>query len=170
MTASERYQELKRKGFCIQCLFPNAMQNSGKHNGGNCQRDFICKEKSHNKFPTKKHVLVCHEHRQNNENQQLLQEYKEKYILKHIQLLIFSKGLKLTFYTNQQRHENHCQSSSQESAVYILQTIKVDKKLYSLFYDTDCCDMVSRYNAVKSIGSRALQESLLPISTDSMIP
>ena len=123
----------------------------------------ICKEKSH-KFPTKKHVLVCHEHRQNNENQQLLQEYKEKYILKHIQLPIFSKNLKLTFHANQQKHENHCHSSSQESAIYILQTIKVDKKLYSLFYETGCCDMVSRYDAVKSIRSRAVQESSMPIS------
>ena len=46
MTPTERYQELKQKGFCIQCLFPSAMQNSGKHNDGKCQWDFICKEKS----------------------------------------------------------------------------------------------------------------------------
>ena len=30
------------------------MQNSGKDNDGKCQRDFICKEKSHDKFSTKK--------------------------------------------------------------------------------------------------------------------
>ena len=89
--------------------------------------DFISKEKSQDKFPTKKHVLVCHEHRQINENQKLLQEHKEKYILKHIQLPTFSKDLKLTFHTNQQQHVNHCQSSSQESAIYILQTIEMDR-------------------------------------------
>ena len=55
-------------------------------------------------------------------------------------------------------------SSSRESAIYIVQTIKVDKKFYSLFHDTGCCDMVSRCNAVKSIGSRAAQESSMPIS------
>ena len=54
--------------------------------------------------------------------------------------------------------------SNQESAIYILQTIKVNKQDYSLFYDTGCCDMVSRYAAIKSIGSRAKQESSIPIS------
>ena len=29
---------------------------------------------------------------------------------------------------------------------------------YSLFYDTGCCDMVSRYAATKSIGKRAFKE------------
>ena len=72
MRPSERHQYQKRKSFCIQCLFPTAIQNSGKRNDGNCHRDFICQEKPNNKFLIKKHVLVCHEHRQNNENQQLL--------------------------------------------------------------------------------------------------
>ena len=85
-------------------------------------------------------------------------------MLKHIRLPIFSKYLKLTFHTNQQQHENHYQSSSHESAMYIIQTIKVDKKLYYLFYDTGCCCMVSSYDAIKSIGSRAVQESSMPIS------
>ena len=58
---------------------------------------------------------------------------------------IFSKDLKLAFPTIYQQHENCCKSSSQEPAIYILQTIKVDKKLYSLYYDTGCCDIVSRY-------------------------
>ena len=83
MTPSDRNQELKRQVFCIQCLFSGAMQNSGKHNDDKCQRKFICKEKSHNKFPTKKHVLVCHEHTKKNENQQLLQKLPplQKYFL-----------------------------------------------------------------------------------------
>ena len=37
----------------------------------------------------------------------------------------------------------------------------MDKKLYSLFYDTGCCDMVS---IAKSISSRAVQESSMQIS------
>ena len=41
----------------------------------------------------------------------------------------------------------------------------MNKKDYSLFYDTSCCDMVSRYAAIKStIGSRPGQESAIPIS------
>ena len=48
---------------------------------------------------------------------------------------------------------------SQESAISILKTIKVDKKLWFWFYDTGSCCMVSRYDAVKSIDSRAVHES-----------
>ena len=63
MTPKERFQELRRKGYCFQCLFPGALQNTGKHSDGKCQRDFTCKNRSHDKYPTKKHVLLCHEHR-----------------------------------------------------------------------------------------------------------
>ena len=77
MTPSEKFQLLRKKGYCIQCLFPGAYQDKGKHSDGRCQRDFVCKHQSHDKYPIKKHVLVCHEHRSNAENQQLLQEYKD---------------------------------------------------------------------------------------------
>ena len=77
MTPSERFQLLRKKGYCIQCLFPGAYQDKSKHRDGKCQRDFVCKHQSHEKFPIKNHVLVCHEHRSNAENQQLLQEYKD---------------------------------------------------------------------------------------------
>ena len=40
----------------------------------------------------------------------------------------------------------------------------MNKTNYSLFYDTGCCDMVSRYAAIKSIGLRAKQELPIPIS------
>ena len=75
------------------------------------------------------------------------------------------KRLKLTFHMDQQQPSDykHLQSN-QEAAIYIIQTIKVNKQNYSLFYDTGCCDMVSRYAAIKSIGSRAKQESSIPIS------
>ena len=34
-----------------------------------CQRGFVCKQKSHDKYPIKKHVLlVCHEKRNDAEN------------------------------------------------------------------------------------------------------
>ena len=35
---------------------------------------------------------------------------------------------------------------------------------YSLFYDTGCCDMVSRYAAIKSIGKRASKELSGPVT------
>ena len=42
MTPKERFPELRRKGYCFQCLFPGASQNTGKHSDGKCQRDFTC--------------------------------------------------------------------------------------------------------------------------------
>ena len=41
----------------------------------------------------------------------------------------------------------------------------MNKQKYSQFCGTDCYDMVSRYAAIKSIGSRAKQESSIPLST-----
>ena len=46
-----------------------------------CQRDFVCKHKSHDKYPIKKHVFVCHEHRNDTVNQELLQKYKDLFIV-----------------------------------------------------------------------------------------
>ena len=46
-----------------------------------CQRDFVCKLKSHDKYPIKNHVFVCHEHRNDTENQELLQKYKDLFIV-----------------------------------------------------------------------------------------
>ena len=65
MTNKERFEELRAKGFCWQCLFPGASKDSGNHKDGKCQRDFVCKHSSHEKFQKKKHVLVCDEHKDN---------------------------------------------------------------------------------------------------------
>ena len=76
------------------------------------------------------------------------------------QLSAFSRDVKLTFHTNQQTpNSNHKVSiSKEEKSIYILQTIKVGQQEYSFFYDTGCYDMVSRYNAIKTIGDGAVQE------------
>ena len=66
----KRFQQLRRKGHCFQCLFPGESQSTGKHIDGKCQRGFCCKDISLEKYPTKKHALVSHEHRANTENEQ----------------------------------------------------------------------------------------------------
>lgn len=40
----------------------------------------------------------------------------------------------------------------------------MNKQNYSMCYDTGFCDMLSRYAAIKPIGSKAKQESSIPIS------
>ena len=79
-TPDERFKILKEKGLCWQCLFPGAKFNKGKHKEGRCQKDFICQDPSHDKFPRKKHVLVCQQHCES--NQEILQQYKERCILR----------------------------------------------------------------------------------------
>ena len=142
MAPKDRFQELKSKGYCFQCLFPGASQDKGKHHDGMLQRDFVCKHKSHDKYPLKKHVLVCHEHRTDTENQEL-QKYKDRFIMKQPnQLPSFSRDLKLSFHMNQKQSPNFQDISDQRKAIYILRAIKVEQHKYSPFCDTGCCDMV----------------------------
>ena len=58
MAPKDRFQELENKGYCFQCLFPEASQNKEKQHDGICQRDFMCKHKSHDKYSIQNHVLV----------------------------------------------------------------------------------------------------------------
>ena len=66
-----------------------------ENSDGKCQRDFICKNVSHDKYSAKRHVLVCHEHRGTTENEQLLLEYKNRCIMKQATLAAFSRDLEL---------------------------------------------------------------------------
>ena len=133
----------EKKGYCFQCLFPRASPDKRKHRDGMCQRDFVCKHKSHDKYPIKKHVLVCHERRNDTENQELLQKYKDRFIMKQPnQLPSFSRDLKLSFHMNQKQSPNFQDISDQRKAIYILRAIKVEQHKYSPFCDTGCCDMV----------------------------
>ena len=68
MTPAQRFKELCLKGFCFQCLFPGAMKSEGRHADSSCQTDFICKHSAHDKYPRKKHILVCQDHCELEEN------------------------------------------------------------------------------------------------------
>ena len=99
----DRFQLLRKKVLCFRCLYPGANISDIKHSEGECQRDNACKNPSHDKFPTKKYVLVCSEHKDQEENKQIFEMYKFKCILKqrHIQLPEFSGEIKLSFPLNQ---------------------------------------------------------------------
>ena len=98
------------------------------------------------------------------ENQELLQKYKDRFIMKQPNKLpSFSRDLKLSFHLNQNQSRSFQEMSNQEKAIYILHTIKVEHE-YSLFHDTDCCDMVSRYAAIKSVGKRTSKEFSGPVT------
>ena len=63
MTPADRFPLFKKKGLCFECLYPGAKITDTNHSEGRCQRDYTCKHRLHDKFPTKKHVLVCAEHK-----------------------------------------------------------------------------------------------------------
>ena len=97
-TCSERMEILRKKGFCFQCLLPGADGKNGKHAEGKCQREFTCKHLSHQRHKMKKHVLVCEEHKDSAENQTLLENYRQRCIIKNPDVQNFSKEIKLSFY------------------------------------------------------------------------
>ena len=91
---AERFQSLRAKGFCIQCLFPGADGNEQKHAEGRCQRDFVCKHTSHDRHTVKKHVLLCEDHKNTNENKQLLYSKNTKLVVSSEEIrAIFNNSL-----------------------------------------------------------------------------
>ena len=169
MIPPDRFQLLKRKGLWFQCLYTGAKITDTKHSEGRCQRDYSCKHPSHDKFPTKKHVLVCAEHKDVEENKNIFELYKYKCILKqkHIQLPEFSREIKLSFHLNQlttpqiqqQPSANTTSNSTvQNTAIFQLQTIKRNKNRFSIFFHSGCGHFVSVYNAIRLLTSNATQE------------
>ena len=101
--------------------------------------------------------------------------YKYKCILKqkHIHLPEFSREIKLSFHLDQlttpqiqQQPSANTTSNSivQDTAIFQLQTIKINNNRYSIFFDSGCGDFVSRYNAIRSLTSNATQEHAGPIT------
>ena len=169
MTPSQRFKELCSKGYCFQCLYPGAKKTEGKHSNGNCQIDYTCKHSSHEKFPSKKHVLVCHEHCNLEENRKTLQEYKSRFILSQRGLEEFSKDIKLSFHSyraspddvrlkmTMSKPDPNDESIVDDNGIYILQQICIGDNSFTLFFDTGCSDLVSRYSAVQKIAENGRQ-------------
>eukprot|EP00794_Sanderia_malayensis_P011555 gene11555-12746_t len=168
MSPAERFELLKLKGLCFQCLFPGAEMRPGKHKEGHCQRDFACKHLSHDKYPRRKHVLVCEEHKELPENKSTLENYKTRCILRRFQaeLPSYSKDISLVHHVEAPSKPTQANTTFDISnkAIYMLQTIQVGDREYSIFYDTGCGDFISKYSAVQHLGSRATEECSGPTS------
>ena len=158
MTPEQRYKELRSKGYCVQCLYPGASQNAGQHA---CQKDFTCTHASCKTSAKKKHVLVCQEHRQSKKIIRILNDYKSRCIFRQkVPLEDFSRNIKLSFLayqtsplinTSQQKLCGNDDDVIQDSGIYILQTIQVKNKEFTLFFDTGCSDLVARNSAIISM-------------------
>ena len=100
MKPGERFEFLKKKGLCFQCLFPGADGSKGKHKEGRCQRDYTCQHPSHSQETQKKHVLLCEDHKSSNENKVLLETFRSRCILRKNQpdLPQYAKEIKVSHY------------------------------------------------------------------------
>ena len=50
MSTADQFKVLREKELCFQCLYPGADLNTGKHKEGKCQKDYVCKHASHDKY------------------------------------------------------------------------------------------------------------------------
>ena len=166
ITPKERLKSFLTKGLCYQCLAPGAPVGKGKHSDASCYDKFVCKNKSHNKYPRKLHVLLCEEHKNDASNVELLEKYKREniYNLK-TPVPQFSKQMKLSFVCNT-RSKTEALSNRRldpsevvDSSVYILQTIAVENQKLNIFFDSGCGDLVSKKEAIsklEEVGKAAL--------------
>ena len=126
ITPKDHFILIKNKGLCIQCLYPGARQDQGKHKARKCQREFICHNPSHQKHSVKKHVLICEEHKNSQDNQALLETYRTNCILRRPDLEEFSKSIKLSFHSasdNQNIHKTHqltIHEDTNHNSIYII--------------------------------------------------
>ena len=172
MTPHQRFTELRKKGLCFQCLLPGASTFDGRHKEGKCQRDFTCQHPMHEKYPKKKHILVCEDHKDSEENRNLLQKYKDRCILRQrsVALPEYSKDIQLSFFYKAETQNISQMIKSNESdvihdkGIYQLQIIKVNNQCFTIFYDSGCGDFVVRKSAIDRIGNRSVLEFDGPIN------
>ena len=162
MSPNQRFIFLKDNGLCHQCLYPGARVDWGKHSEGKCHHDFICKHPVHNNEVTKKHVLVCDDHKYEQINKDILEHYKNRCIRKQ-PLPTYSKDIKIyhsAFKSRFDHKPSSDESSKDESnkAIFMLQSININQRTYTIFYDSGCSDFISRFEAVKHLGSNAVQQ------------
>ena len=163
-TPASRLSMLTDKGFCVQCLLPGADASCGKHSDGRCQHEYICPHPSHQKYVVRKHVLLCEEHKENQENQDVLEKFKSR-CMRSSQLPEFAKQIKLSFHAS---YKSDVPSSPKDSIVnkgiYLLQTITVNGNRLNVFYDNGCSDFILSTKAVQLLGQSAFKYSSEPIN------
>ena len=141
MTPKQRFELLKEKGLCRQCLTPGVRESSGSHKECKCYSRFTCKNKHDGS--RKWHVLVCYSHKHEKNNLILLDEYKRINMSKDkLVLPEYSKNIRIGFHNLNTKE--YVKRLSNEDSVFLLQTIQVENKKFNLFYDSGCQDLVSK--------------------------
>ena len=103
-------------------------------------------------------MLVCDDHKDSDDNQTLLQTYKDRYINRNQQLPTFAKEIKVSFHTD--CHINALPSDSthhSSTGNYLRQQMLVNNQKFTVFFDNGCNDFVIRKSAINRLGSHATQ-------------
>ena len=155
-TPAARLASIKAKGFCTQCLLPGADATSEKHKNGKCQREFTCPHPSHQSYPMRRHVLVCEDHKEDQQNKDVLNRFKAR-CLRSSHLPDFSKQIKLSFFTNSyaSKTTSSCEDSVHDKGIYKLQTMTVNGNRINAFFDDGCSDFIISAKAVTLLGPAA---------------
>ena len=145
----------------------------GIHKEGKCHRDFVCTHIDHQKYPQKKHVLICDEHKMDEANKDALQKYKLKCILRNKRiddLLTYAKEIKLAYLGTTNKKSSHLPKNSvsndEERGICQLQTITIEHQNFTIFYNSGCGDFTSKGSAIQKLGTRAHQKHSGPINVD----
>ena len=158
MSPQERFEELKGKKLCCQCLTPGLKFG----HVGKCFDKYKCPDDSHKHFDSGLHVLVCDKHKNKPENLDLLQAYKTKCIIgANDAYSDFSKNIDIAFHLgirsdDVERHE----SANDDVAIFMFQTIQVGNRRFNLFFDSGCGGAVIRKSAVDFLTNRGLAKNI----------
>ena len=90
MTTADRRKKIFEKKLCAQCLEPGVKFND-EHE---CSSEYTCPDKSHKRFKSGLHVLICSHHRECEENINLVEKFKKNVVSKVQNLDEFSQKIK----------------------------------------------------------------------------
>ena len=125
MTPQARFQNLQRKELYSQCLYWRARGDKVKHRERHFQRDFTYQDKRASLPRTQWHWWKQKAYAESN-------------------FTGFFKVYKTIIKKNTSRNLSSS-NQIQDKVIYILQTININDKNFTIFYDTRCGIMVSKY-------------------------
>ena len=141
LSAKERFDSLRKKGFCLQCLTPGKLAD---HSGA-CFDSYCCPHDSHKTDSHVKglHVLICFKHKDDDANKKLLESYKSKFIT-------FPNSGHKDFSKNVSFYSSHLSLNSiNDVSVYRLQKLELDGHYFNVMFDDGCGDGCFKRGAVE---------------------
>ena len=160
MSVKERFELLKSKNLCFQCLSPGF---KGGHKG-RCYDAFKCPDPSHSGYRSGLHVLICDSHKANPANLELLQKYKTKCIENNPNFLDFTRNISIAFHVSDTSFKAQTPSGPddvEDAAIFMFQRISVGQVEFTIFYDGGCSDMVVSKRALDILMTLGRAELLL---------